>query len=115
MAYDQELKDSLIIDSNLIWIKNYENDDSIKIIAIFGSYLKDKENAKDIDVLMIGDKFETVNFHQRRELFKTDSTEKFIDFFCYTQKEFKTLFDKNHPFLEILKNNSQCIKGDLFD
>lgn len=103
---------NILNDVNLSWLKDIINDPLVEIVVIFGSYLKNKENARDIDILIISDKFKFENFHERIDLFSPPKSKYYYDIFCYTQEEFIEIFNR-HPFIENIKKKYLTLKGDI--
>lgn len=106
------MKSLIETDKNLFCLKEYIDDERFSNIVIFGSYISKKKKANDIDILFIGDLFRLTNFHRRADVFNLKSN-KYLDLFCYTFKEFKTLFDNNHEFIKNIKHSFVNIKGDF--
>jgi predicted nucleotidyltransferase len=103
---------NILNDDNLSWLKEIIDDSRIEIIVAFGSYLKNKKNAKDIDILIISDKFKFENFHERIDLFTPPKSKYYYDIFCYTREEFIEIFNR-HPFIENIKKIYLTLKGDI--
>lgn len=83
--------------------------DSCDLILQFGSSLS-VSNPRDIDLLIISDRFSSINFSQR---IQSMGLPKGYDLFCYTLDEFLKLYPINHPFrLSILRNN-KVLMGNL--
>ncbi len=105
-------KESILNDENLSWLKREIKNPAIETIVLFGSYLRNKEKAKDIDILIISDKFKFENFHERYKLFTLPKSKYYFDLFCYTREEFMEIFN-NHPLINNIKKSFVVLKGNI--
>lgn len=106
-------KEEVLSYPDLLWLKSWMNSNPSELVLIFGSFIQKKENARDIDILVVSDVFEGSYYHMRRDIFKIPrNTKQFIDVFCYTLKEFYSLFPRNHPLLMNILHNTVILSGD---
>lgn len=82
-----------------------------KLLVVFGSYLLDPKTARDLDILVISERFQNVYYQRRRSLLPDKHCGKRIDSYCFTKKEFKLIFDRNHPLMRAIADNHINLVG----
>ena len=83
------------------------------LVVIFGSYLSNPDNARDLDILIVSEEFRDVYYQNRRFLLPDRYHGKRIDSYCFTPNEFRTLFDRNHPLIKAIMNSHISLIGEL--
>ena len=83
------------------------------LLIVFGSYLLNASAARDLDVLIVSEEFRDVYYQNRRFLLPDRYYEKRIDSYCFTPKELRALFDRNHPLIKAIMKNHISLIGEL--